>query len=64
MGWGSSDAMRCGVGHRCNLDPVLLWLWGRPAAVALIRLLAQELPHAAGGALKRERKKEGKKEKG
>ena len=29
----------CGVGHRCGLDPALLWLWlwRRPAAVALIR---------------------------
>ena len=27
-------------------DPVLLWLWGRPAAAALIRPLAWELPHA------------------
>ena len=25
-------------------DPALLWLWCRPAAAALIRLLAWELP--------------------
>ena len=34
-------------------DPVLLWLWCRLAAVALIRLLAWELPYAMGVALKR-----------
>ena len=27
--------MSCGVGCRLNLDPVLLWLWHRLAAVAL-----------------------------
>ena len=40
--------MNCGVGHRCGLDLVVLWLWSRPAAVAPIRRLAWELPHAAG----------------
>ena len=44
--------MSCGVGYRCGLDPVLLWLWCRPAAIAPIRLLAWEPPHAAGAALK------------
>ena len=29
-------------------DPALLWLWCRPAAAALILLLAWELPYAAG----------------
>ena len=33
-------------------DPALLWLWRRPAAVALIQPLAWELPHAVGLALK------------
>ena len=28
--------MSCGVGHRCASGPVLLWLWSRLAAVALI----------------------------
>ena len=37
-----------GVGRRCGLDPKLLWLWCRPAAVALIRLLAWEPPYAMG----------------
>ena len=27
-----------GVGHKCGLDPLLLWLWCRPAAAALIWL--------------------------
>ena len=35
-------------GHRCGSDLALLWLWHRPAAAALIRLLAWELPHATG----------------
>ena len=39
--------MSCGVGHRCGSDPELLWLWPRPAAIALIRPLAWEPPYAA-----------------
>ena len=31
---------------RCSSDPVLLWLWCRPAPAALIWPLAWELPHA------------------
>ena len=38
-------------------DPVLLWLWCRPAAVALIRPLAWEPPYTAGVALKRQKHK-------
>ena len=45
--------MSCGVGHRCSLDMALLWLWCRPAAVALIGPRAWEPPNAAGAALKR-----------
>ena len=37
--WGSIVAMSCGVGCRHGLDPMLLWLWSRPAAIALIRPL-------------------------
>ena len=44
--------MSCGIGCRRSLDLALLWLWRRPAAVALIGLLAWEPPHAAGVALK------------
>ena len=49
--------MSSGVGHRHSLDMALLWLWGRPAATAMIRPLAQELPYATGVALKRKKKK-------
>ena len=40
--------------YRYTLDPALLWLWHRLAAVALILILplAWELPYAAGAALK------------
>ena len=50
--------MSYGVGHRHSSDPVLLWLWRRPAATALIQPLAWELPYVVGVALK---KKKGKK---
>ena len=46
-----------GVGRRRSLDPMLLWLWHRPAATALIQPLTWELPCAAGVALKRKKKK-------
>ena len=49
--------MSCGVGCRHGSDPRLLWLWYRPAAVALIRPLAWELPYAVGAALKRQKGK-------
>ena len=32
--------MSYSVGRRCGSDPVLLWLWCRPAAAALIQSLA------------------------
>ena len=37
-------------------DLKCLWLWCRPAAAALIRPLACELPYAAGAALKGKKK--------
>ena len=46
-------AMSCGVGRRLCSDPVLLWLWRRPAATAPILRLAWEPPYATGAALKR-----------
>ena len=49
--------MSCGVGHRHGLDPSLLWLWWRPAAVALSRPLAWELLYVTGVALKSKKKK-------
>ena len=48
--------MSCGVGHRHGSDPALLWLWGRLAAVAPLRLLAWEPPYAQGAALESENK--------
>ena len=46
--------MSFGLGRRSGLDPVflLLWLWRRPAAAALIRPLAWKLPYVTGVALK------------
>ena len=49
--------MSCGVGRRRSLVLALLWLWHRPAAVAAIRPLGWKLPHAAGAALKIQKKK-------
>ena len=54
--------MGCGVGRRHSWDLAWLWLWCRLAATALIHPLAWELPHAAGAALKKQKKrKEGRK---
>ena len=53
--------MSCGVGRRYSLDPPLLWLWCRPAAVAAIRPQALEPTYAVGEALKRQKTKEKKK---
>ena len=50
--------MNCDVGHRRGSDPVLLRLWCRRTAAALIRPLAQELPYAVGAALKSKLNKE------
>ena len=50
--------MSCGVGCRCGSNLALLWLWYRPAAVALIRPLAWETPYAAGAALKVKKQKD------
>ena len=41
----------CGYG----LDLVLLWLWYRPAAAALIPPLAWDLPYPAGAGVKRKK---------
>ena len=48
--------MNCSVGHRHGLDLVLLWLWHRPAAIALIRPLAWEPPYATDVAQKEKKK--------
>jgi len=52
VGQRSGIAMSCGVGHRRGSGPVLLWLWHRLAATALIQALAWEPPYAAGATLK------------
>ena len=49
--------MSCGVGRECGSDPVLLWLWRRLVARALIRPLAWKTPYAMGAALKGQEKK-------
>ena len=53
--WVNSVAVSCGVGCRCGSDPVLMWLWCRLAAEALIWPLAREPPYEASVALKRKR---------
>ena len=50
---GLAQWASCGIGHRCGSDLVLLWLWCRVAAAALIQPPAQELPYAKDAALKR-----------
>ena len=50
--------MSCGRRHSSDL--VLLWLWCRPAATALIQPLAWEPPYAVGAALKKKKKKKKK----
>ena len=52
--------MSCDVGCRHGSDPALLWLWCKPAAVAPIRRLAWEPPHAASAALKSKSQKKQK----
>ena len=54
------EIWRChelGEGRRHGSDLMLLWLWHRPAAVALTGPLAWELPYATSVALKRKKKK-------
>ena len=60
VGGRSDVAVSCGAGRRHRLDPMLLWLWHRPAAVAPIRPLAWELPYATGETLKKQKKKKKK----
>ena len=45
--------MSCGIGHRPGSDPMLLWLWRRPTATALIGPLAWEPPYAESTALEK-----------
>ena len=52
--------MKYGVGHRCGLDPMLLWLWCSLAVIAPIWPLVWEPSYAAGAALKRQKEKKRK----
>ena len=52
------------VGRRCGSDPVLLYLWCRPADVAPIWPLDWEPLYAANAALKSKKKKKKKKKEG
>ena len=56
-------AVSCGIGCRCSLDPQLLWLWCRLAAVSPIRSLAWESPYGTDAALKKKKKKKKEKKK-
>ena len=44
VGWGSGEAVSCGVGPRLSSDPELLWLQCRPAALAPIQPLSGNFP--------------------
>ena len=48
--------MSCSVGRRCSSDLVLLWLWRKLAAIALIGPLPWEAPYIMGAALKKTKK--------
>ena len=47
--------LSCDVGQRRGSDPMLLQLWHRPGAAALIQPLAWEPPQAIGLAFKRQK---------
>ena len=49
--------LSCSVICRHGSDLMLLWLWHRPAAAALIGSLAWEPPYAMDAALKSQKKK-------
>ena len=55
---GSGIATSGGVGRRHGSDLVLLWLWCRLAAAALIRPLAWALPYDSSVAVNSKTKRE------
>ena len=61
VGQRSGVAVSCGVGCRRGSDPVLLWLWCRPVAIALIQPLPWEPPYVTGVALKKTKRLKKKK---
>ena len=56
MGEGFSIALGCVVGCRQGSDPALLWLWYRPADIALIIHLSWAILYAADAVLKKRKK--------
>ena len=56
MNWGAGVAMSFGIGHQQDLDPVLLWLRSKPAAIAQILPLAWKPAYAMDAALKSKKK--------
>ena len=52
--------MSCGIGHRRDSDPMLLWLWHRPEATALIGPPPWEPPYAVGAGLEKKKIKSNK----
>ena len=48
--------MSSGVGGRRGSDPMLLWLWHRPAATVLTGPLAWEPPYAMGAVIEKTKK--------
>ena len=50
--------MSCGVSPRRGLDPELLWLLCKPAAVTPVQLLAWEFLYALGTVLKSNKRKQ------
>ena len=58
--WVQSLALLSGLRIWCCCElwcRLLLWLWRRPAAVALVGPLAREPPYATGVALEKTKKK-------
>ena len=49
--------MSYGIGHIHGLDPMLLWLWRKLVAAALIRPLAWEFPYTTGVVVNKQAKK-------
>ena len=54
-GGGSGVAANCGVDRRCGSDPVLLWLWCRPAVTSPVQPLAMGTPIAEKKSRKRKK---------
>ena len=49
--------MSCAIGCRCGSTPVLLWLWCKPVAIALIQPPSMETSVCLGCGLKKTKKK-------